>query len=997
MAILVLLLLLETAPPARSEDLRTSSLRYSNHHAFGRIELDVPRGTWLGVERAPGRVILRLHPSGTIAVPGNWPRNVQTLTTEGGQATVVLTDGAHARIARVGNRLFIDTLDPKPTLGAAQAPTLGAAQGAARGGAQAATQMTAATPVRTAPPDRHDTASYATTPTPASGTAPISPVASTPLPPPVAAASPLPTRASTPSPADTPSLPALATAGQPLALRVDKVASPDGQSAIAVPFGAGTGAAAFRRGGDAVVVFDEARPLDLSALADDPVFGTASVRVLPDATVLLLALPPERALSLARSASGWTVTVVAADTPPPARPIVGAPDGRSMRLAAPGPGRVVAVRDPAGDDALLVGTLHDAGAAVPVARATPMVDLPATWLGVAVVPLSDRIGLRAIDDGFTIDADRGELALSASSGDLTPVVVAASMTRSFDLPNLPPAELLRRMQTETDDAAAAPALARSAARLKAAQTMLALGFDAEAAALLRLAVAEDPRLDDDATATALRAVAALLAGRMDETDALAGPAPPATDELALWRALRAASADEPSPGAAQVIAATLPLVLSYPPTLRDRILPRVAETLALGGEVRAADALLVAFPDRDDLLLARGLVASAKGQTDVALGAFDTAARSRDRLVHVRAARRAVELRLASHRIDAAEAARQLDPLIAGWRGDDRERLTRMRIASLQAEAGAPANGLRLLRETEAMWPDDSTEIRGEMRSIMDAVLHGHTQPLAPLALASLVEDNADLLPLGPGGTAATALLADQLAALDLTAEAAPLVERVMQASPAGPARAALGAQLASLRLDDHDWEGATAALAASEPPPSPRAPDAATTADAPTPAPTPAPALPSGLAERRALLTARALAGAGNPQAASATLALVGTRDAAALRADILESARDWPAAVGALSDLAKLDVPKSGTLSAAQARVLLRLAGAAAKAGDDAALARVRQQGAGRMGADDNLFRLITAPEVRDVGDLPRAAAEASLARTVISALATSAPAAH
>jgi hypothetical protein len=294
------------------------------------------------------------------------------------------------------------------------------------------------------------------------------------------------------------------------------------------------------------------------------------------------------------------------------------------------------------------------------------------------------------------------------------------------------------------------------------------------------------------------------------------------------------------------------------------------------------------------------------------------------------------------------------------------------------------------------MWPDDSTAIRGEMRLIMDAVLHGHTKPLAPLALALLVEDNADLLPLGPAGTAATALLADQLAALDLTAEAAPLVERVMQSTPAGPARAALGARLASLRLDDHDWEGATAALTASEPPPpQPPAPDAAATAGTMTPAP--APSLSPGLSERRALLAARALAGAGNPQAASAALASVGTRDAAALRADILESARDWPAAVGALSDLAKLDVPKSGTLSEAQARVLLRLAGAAAKAGDDAALARVRQQGAGRMGADDNLFRLITAPEVRDVGDLPRAAAEASLARTVISALATPAPAAR
>ena len=74
---------------------------------------------------------------------------------------------------------------------------------------------------------------------------------------------------------------------------------------------------------------------------------------------------------------------------------------------------------------------------------------------------------------------------------------------------------------------------------------------------------------------ALTSIAALLAHRPDEAQGLADPRLPAADDIALWRAVRLAQLHEGSPPAAATFAATLPLLLTYPPEMRDRVLPLV--------------------------------------------------------------------------------------------------------------------------------------------------------------------------------------------------------------------------------------------------------------------------------------------------------------------------------------------------------------------------------------------------------------------------------------
>ena len=724
---------------------------------------------------------------------------------------------------------------------------------------------------------------------------------------------------------------------------------------------AAVGVAAFRRGSAAFVVFDQQLPLDLTAMHDDAVFGSATVQQLPTASVIRIRLEPGKALVLSQAPHLWRITVVPIE--PKLQPIrANATDGRLV-LPAAAPGRVLSLADPDSGATLLVGTQRQAGQGVPLLRRAVEFLLMPTWQGVVAEPISDELALRPVLDGFVLTGGAGGLALSPTLDAASNLAHADALTRRFDFAALPVEALMQRLRQQFADDAATPALARGPGRRAAAQTMISLGLGAEAEALLEVAAADDPHETDSADNAALTGMASALAHRSDEAAGLDDERLSGTDDIALWRAVRLAEQQDGSPQAAAVFAATLPLVLAYPGPLRDRLLPLVAETLVTGGETAAASALLAERKDDPALGLARGQLQEAQGDTTGALASYDALASSRDRWLYARSAMRALELRLAGGRIDVKEAADGLDRLLYAWRGDQHERSLRERLAELRARTGAWRSALGLIRETETIFPADKTTIRAELVDMFAAMLRGDAaDSLAPLELIALVDENADLLPAGAAGDLLQARLADRLLALDLPKRADPVLQKLMQAAPSDVSRAGFGARLAALRLHEADATGALAALAASN-------------ADDP----------PADLAERRTLLIASAHARLGETDRALAVLALLDTATADEARATILERTNDWPAAETALNAYASKIVPPEGRLDDGQRLTLLRLATAAARVGDAATLTALRQSAGPRMesGPLADMFHLLTADPVRGVGDLKRSGQEAALAR--------------
>ena len=721
-------------------------------------------------------------------------------------------------------------------------------------------------------------------------------------------------------------------------------AAVSGAASLLIPADTGVGAAALRRGGAALVVFDGDAEVDEVRLRRLPGFAEAEVRAGPTVTVLLVP-GLSGGIALVREAQGWRIS---------AGPRVGPSDGAAVEAVQAGagillklgqPGRVVAITDPATGGTLLIGTAGLASGAAGGLGAgvnAPGASVLPTWAGVAVEPFSDDVVLRATAGGFVVEP-AGVVLAAAAPG--------PALTRRFDFPDQPVPALLQRLRAASAGAAAAEPRARSPGRIATAQAMLALGLAAEAGSVLSLAAADDPAAAGSADMAGLTAIAALLAGRLDGAGGLDAPGLDGSDEVALWRGVRDAMLGR-TEAAARVLPPLMPLALAYPEPLRDRILSIVAETAVLAGHPSAAS-----LPDLPRLGFARALQLERAGQTDAALAALDALAAGRDQLDQVRAGARAIEVRLAAGRLTPADAAAAMNRLAATWRGDTQEAATRMRAAELFGAAGAWRTALDLLRETEALFPDLKPAIRARMAGVFVAfVAKADTAPA--LDVIVLAADYADLVP--PGADLA-GVLTDKLLDLDLPARVRPmLAARVAAASP-GPVRAGLGHRLALLHLEAGDAAAASQVLAASE-----------------------AAGLPDRLASERGLLRAKVQAALGDPAGAAASLGGAGTLAADELRARLLEQAGDWRGAVQALEAAAARAIPAGGPIPEGTADLVMRQATAAVQLADAGLLQSLNKRYADRLsGPQRDVFRLLTAAPVGGVGDLPRAAGELNLAR--------------
>ncbi len=735
-------------------------------------------------------------------------------------------------------------------------------------------------------------------------------------------------------------------------------------NAILLPFDAATGAAAFRSGETTYVVMDQRRPVSLLLLRDDPVFRVLTMRLLPAATLFQVDLPPDRHLALARVPQGWRLLALPAAARRQA--ILPVPEAGHIALAADLPGSVIGLADPDTGATLLVGTQRRPGQAITVRRRTGQFILRQTIQGVVLEPLADTIQMQTTRQGFSLSGSAGPLAVSPVTPAMQASIAAAQLTRTLDLPMLRPGTLFRRLEGQLLEAGGTPPLSRGPPHRAAAETLVSLGFAAEADSLLRAMAAQDPREASKPATEALMGMTALLAGRPNDADPLNDKRLDGTDEIDFWRAVRMAMADEGSPAAAAVFATTGALITAYPPPVAEHFLPLVVETMLLGGEIQPAARLMDARPGDPKLAYARALRREADGDTDGALGMLDQLAGGRDQFDSLRGAVHAIELRLKTGRIDETQAADGLNKLLIAWRGDDRELALRERVAALRAKTGAWRTGLTMLRDAERDFPEHQPAIRARLQDMFGAMMRDSgAQGIPPLDFVSMVDENLDLMPRYDNDPTVQQALLDRLIALDLPDRAMPLLRKLLRGAVSDIAKARYGATLAAMQNHEGDSAGALATLDATE---TDKAPD--------------------NLAEDRILTRASAMAHGGDRPGAITLLTRLATAAASARRAELQEEISDWTAAEAAWRDsLAATTVPDAGTIGAPATHTLVRLAAAAARAGDDAGLQTLRATWLDRLpaGPDADAFRLLTADSVRSAADLGRSAEDVRLAASV------------
>ena len=388
-------------------------------------------------------------------------------------------------------------------------------------------------------------------------------------------------------------------------------------SAFLVPFDSTTGAAAFQSGDSTYVVFDERRPVDMAALTADPVFGSASVQLLPTGT--LLRIPrclPALSIALTQMPQGWRIAALAST--PKQQPIVASvADGR-INLAAEQPSDVVNMADPDTGATLLVGTQHRPGQGSDVrARHSSEFILRPTITGRRCRShFRTRSRSSRFPTGFSLSASCGGLALSPPTGATAELIDAAHLTRRLNFST----HASRCAAAACDHAVRrrsqqAPPLSRGPKHRAAAETFLALGLAAEAESLLHMAADQDPKEAASADTEALTAIAALLAGRPDEFGRIDGSETErhrrdCTCGGRCGRRCRMRA----HPRAAAVFATTAPLVFLYPGPIRDHILPLIAETMIQGGEIAAGGAPVSKSQGRPQSGLCARIAEQRRGQ-----------------------------------------------------------------------------------------------------------------------------------------------------------------------------------------------------------------------------------------------------------------------------------------------------------------------------------------------------------------------------------------------
>ena len=713
-----------------------------------------------------------------------------------------------------------------------------------------------------------------------------------------------------------------------------------------LPFESGVGAAAFERDDDLLLVFDAARPFDLSAVQDDPLGARSSIQLLPEATVLRL--PGHRAdrAELRRLPNGWLIEPSGPGSP--TRAVMPHRRGSDLSFPMDAPGRAVIVPDPRTGGNLLVGTTRNDHDAVAATRCGSVATIGKTILGIVITPLSDRLELRPMTDAFLLSGAPpealipNEAALGQDGGGDEPA------SHVMSLSNDPLATLYRRFKEAEAAAAAAPAASRFLPRLAAAQEALALGDGHQAATILRVAAADDAR---DGTALRPRlilAAAALVDHRTDSVDLLDDPQLAVAGEVGLWRAIKLAERDPSSPEAAQRFAANLPLLQSYPPSLRDILLPFAGEALVRGGTEAQAE-LESRLQPATALNFAHALLAERQGRKSAALSELDRLASDRDLRVADKAVEEAVLVRETMPGAKPKELADLLEAHLLDARIAGHETASQLHLAALRTEAGQWEKALTLLREVAVQHPERQSEVRDRVAQLLKKLASAPSRAGGGGALdqAAIIEANTDMLPDGAAGSQVSLFLAARLKALDLPERAAPIIQRMMRATSPGSDKAELGSQLAALDLQQDDFAGARAALSESD-----------------------CDGLPRQATEARLILSARTFAGAGQLDQALAVVAPLQSPAALDLRAGLLADRGDWVGTTDTLLLSAGHDLPPTGKVDAAAQDLLLRLASAASRTADRARIERARKMGEGRF--DDPgkqaLFHLLTSDPVAD-----------------------------
>jgi len=739
---------------------------------------------------------------------------------------------------------------------------------------------------------------------------------------------------------------------------------------LTFPFGVPTPAAVFRRADTLWLVFDTKADINFATLdgeSSHTIRGTTLTRA-DEAAVLRIRLGRPRLTSMVSEGPNWVVTIgdaVAEPTRPLmlTRSIIG-PTRSSVIIPFEDPRQLHRLADPDIGDTLFVVTAL--GPARGFLKTQDFVEFRAlaSTHGVVVQPLADDLNAELAADKIVIGRPLG-LSLSAGTygphrtNGLAPIVLDPQLW-GFDRQ----ANFVERQALLLRTAAEASENRRMSARLDLARFYLAQGMDAEAKAVLDVALSSERSSIEDVPALVLRAIANVMLGRSNEAlKNLANPLVGSQHDAPLWRALaqarqgKYAEAREGFKNVA-VAMATLPIELQWL-ALKEAVRASI-EVRDFAGAANLLNEFETIGVPREleaDISVLTGRLAEGLGRAEDALRAYRMAADSRNRPAAAQGRMRLIALRHTLGDLKRSEVLAELESLTTTWRGDDTEIEALQLMARLYTEEGRYRDAFYVMRTAITAHPNSelTRRIHDEAAATFDSLfLTVKGDGLPTIDALGMFYDFRELTPIGRRGDEMIRRLADRLVNVDLLDQAAELLQYQVDHRLQGAGRAQVATRLAVIYLMNRKPDRTLATLRATR------------TAD-----------LSNELRNQRLLIEARALSDMNRYDVALEVIANIPGPEAVRLRSDILWTARRWAAAAEQLEILLGTRWQEWEPLTDVGRADILRAAIGFALGEDQIGLGRFREKYAAKMaeGPDQRAFEVVTASagtggaEFRDV----------------------------
>lgn len=730
-----------------------------------------------------------------------------------------------------------------------------------------------------------------------------------------------------------------------------------GQVLLHFPWKAPLGAAAFRRGEAAWMVFDTPAKIDVSqAPAQTSMFKGLKVVNGPGFVAVRVASPATAQVKAWADGATWTLAL-GPGVQKLATPIKAERDPESptpgLRANMSGGTKTLWLDDPVVGDKIAVVTALGPSKGVPGRRAYVDFALLPSAQGLALEPAGADLQLAVDGEWVKIGRPKGlslstVVAAAGRGAKTTAAATAMGLPQPSSMPGLIDyagwsrtgdngfmarySQLQVAAADELNKEAAGDRTAGFNARMGLARFLVGSELSYEAIGQLNLLMRKHQELASDPEFRGLRGAARAMAGRYKEAENDFS-APVLADDPAssLWRGYIAAKQDDWN-AAIDAFSKGGSAMNQFAPAWQSRFARAWAETALETGKYSIAyTEVALSIAQTNDPLeqlrtrLIQARLIEASGYPKRALPLYDAVARVGFDGLSAPAQMHAAQIRLQLGQIQPGQALAVFNGLRYRWRGDRVEVELIRNLGRLYLSQGRYREALETLRtiSNEQIQAPEMADIRGDLGSTFKALfLEGRADGMEPVQALALFYDFKDLTPIGADGDLMVRKLARRLVDVDLLDQAADLLKYQADNRLDGPAKAQVATDLATLYLMDRKPEAAIEALNSSR-----------------------TSILPKDLQDQRRMIEARAWLDLNQNDHALELVAKDTSPDGDGVRAEVAWRTHDWPK-VGALFEKVLGDRwKKPGPLAPDQEAMLLRAGIAYSLATDDVALERLRQ----------------------------------------------------